>query len=196
MRTWKSIGFIALFLGSVSTAHADTITGDISIYSAVNPVGGDLGTATGVDFTGGAYILGDPAPTGTFEGAEGTGVSLRDLDLTTGSPTASSIATSYSSLPLWTFTYGGFTYSFSLTSLTIVSQTSGSLTITGTGVFTSSNPAIDSTTATWTFTASGGEAKLTISQSTPTTSVPESGSTLALFAVGLLGIAVLGRKLA
>jgi hypothetical protein len=193
MRIWKPAALLAICVATVSTAHADTITGDISIYSAIDAVGGDstLGTATGIDFRGSAFILDDPAPTGTFSGAEGTLVTLADFEF---KPTLSPSPVS----PLWAFAFGGFNYSFSLSSVVIVTQLTGFLSLEGTGLLTSSNPALEPTTATWTFTATAArDGKLTISPSvTSTTTVPEGGTTFSMLAFGLLGVGALRRRLA
>jgi len=88
----------------------------------------------------------------------------------------------------WHFTYGGNTYSFTLTSLISATTRAGSLAASGTGTIT-----VNSTTysATWAMNGSGSKFKYRISFITNT--VPDGGSAVALLGIALCGIEVTRR---
>ncbi len=97
--------------------------------------------------------------------------------------------------PLWSV--GGFT--FHLTGSAIALQTQNFLNITGTGFITSSG--FDTTAGTWSFTSSNSSgrdhASFTFAaNSGAVPNVPDSGSTVALLGVALLGVTALRAKLA
>jgi VPDSG-CTERM motif len=94
--------------------------------------------------------------------------------------------------PLWTV--GSF--SFDLTSSTIVSQTDFFLNVTGVG--TLSGPGFDPTPGTWSFTVANalGRTNETFGFQSDTAAglVPDGGTTAALLGLALAGIEVLRRK--
>lgn len=92
---------------------------------------------------------------------------------------------------LWSV--GGFT--FDLLTSTVLTQTANFLNITGTGIITGNG--FDPTVGTWAFStqnSSGGERTL-FSFSGDSTAVPDSGATVALVGLTLVGVEVLRRKL-
>lgn len=168
---------LAVVLGA-SPSQAAPITGSVSFSGGFEPTGGTgLADATGVD------ILGDTAfvscaltssCTGTYAGV--TGVVVADYHDFDFNPLGGSTA------PLWSFVFGGSTYTFDLLSVAIVEQTSVVLGLVGTGIL-QIDGALD-TLAKWSFsgdTSGGG-----VFSFSSTASVPEPASVL------LLGLALLG----
>jgi hypothetical protein len=88
---------------------------------------------------------------------------------------------------------GGFT--FDLLTSTIVTQNSGELTITGTGIV--SGNGFTPTAMDWSFTtqSSGGRRRATFSFSANGATVPDGGSAVALLGLALTGLEVLRRRL-
>ena len=94
--------------------------------------------------------------------------------------------------PLWTFMTGGNTYSFDLLTLSIDHQGNNTLNLSGMGDLNMTG--FDTTTGTWVFTAN--QAGGTFSFSSSDGAVPDGGSALILFGLGLGGLEALRRKLA
>jgi hypothetical protein len=94
--------------------------------------------------------------------------------------------------PLWTFMSGGNTYSFDLLTLSIDQQGGNTLLLSGTGDLNMTG--FDPTTGTWVFTANQGGGTFSFSSSDG--AVPDGGSALILFGLGLGGLEALRRKLA
>jgi hypothetical protein len=192
MRSGRIIACAALLLALLPfTAGASPITGELAIYSAVDPVGGGstLGTATGLDFVGPGVVLGFPAPDGAFAGTAGSAVTFQDFYF---SPTLSPAPV----IPLWQFSSGGVTFAFTLTSVRVVTQTAGFLLLDGSGVLTSSRAGLDPTLASWTFAAGSlRDGTFTVAPSaSKTETVPEGGSTLVMLGLGVLAVAALRLK--
>jgi len=177
---------LALALGSA--AHAAVITGKIDITSlnGVTLNTTSLLTATSVTFDKPTYAA-VGSSTGTFAaiGAVNAPVIMTGItwDFTTGVPINS----------FWTV--GGFT--FNLASSTVVpGQTKYFLQATGTGTITGPDgytPGI----GLWTFTttdASGGTAGTNQFTFTSSTAVPDSGTTMSLLGLSLLGLYGARRK--
>jgi hypothetical protein len=76
-------------------------------------------------------------------------------------------------------------FSFELTSSTIITQGSGGLHVAGSGIVSHAN--FTNTPGTWNFTTQDPSADSKFSFSAATASIPEA-STIALFAIGLLGM--------
>lgn len=97
-------------------------------------------------------------------------------------------------LALWSVTGGGETFTFNLSSSTIVNQTSSFLTVSGTGSMTGTGTTTYTTTpGTWFFSTQGSPVGGTFSWSSSTT-VPDGGTTMALFGFSLLGLYGARRK--
>jgi hypothetical protein len=90
---------------------------------------------------------------------------------------------------LWSV--AGFT--FDLLSSTVVTHTSGFLSIEGAGIV--SGNGFDPTAMTWSFTSQNKGGSTFSFSGTGATVVPDGGSALALLGVALVGIELLRRKL-
>ncbi len=99
--------------------------------------------------------------------------------------------------PLWSFTEAGSTYTFAISSLTVISQTSGFLNLSGYGLLSISNSIYTPTPGAWTFqitSASGlanGDGKFTASETNA--ALPDSGSSLLLLGIGICSLGALAR---
>ncbi len=87
---------------------------------------------------------------------------------------------------------GGNTYSFDLLTLSIDQQGNNTLMLSGTGDLNMTG--FDTTTGSWVFTANQGGGTFSFSSSNG--AVPDGGSALILFGLGLGGLETLRRKLA
>jgi VPDSG-CTERM motif len=181
--------------------NATPITGSLDIsYQAplvdlTHTATNSLLAATGAGAATGLVVAGDMAY-GTTVGAS---VSFNAFDW---NPVLNP-----SPVTLWSFTSGAGTYSFSLTNLLNVTQTSTFLNISGAGVF--SIAGVDSFTPTgglwsYTITSSNGVAntdgKFTATSSNSVlpagadTPVPDGGSTAVLIGLSFLGLGALARR--
>jgi hypothetical protein len=100
---------------------------------------------------------------------------------------------------LWKFTSGGRTYSFELDSVSILSQSSSFLNLSGMGVLaiTGSGPVYDDTPGNFTFaiTSSGPNSTMTLGFAASNSAVPDGGLTLSFLGLAMVGIEGLRRKL-
>jgi hypothetical protein len=197
MRRFVLLG--AFLIGSVSTAYAGPVTGQISIAGYAEAVGSSgMGAATGIQFATGSA--------GTFSGASG---GLTSFGAGTGSfaglacsnngggcgtiQNISNFATEPATTSFLTLTTGGPSVSFDLTTVEAVSHTSdaqgGSLVFTASGIldFSGYGP----TSGTFTFTADGSSVvpfSATLVAGAALPPVPEPAS-LSIFGVAVLGLA-------
>lgn len=172
------------FLGTASADHAsaDGITTTITFANPWVVVFGDGDYSTVTPFV----------TTATFNN-----FSFNNDDANGVAPPATLVAPV---IPLWTFMFGGDTYSFDLHALTL-----GAVTIDGAGNtamgFTGTGIAYINgvgSSATWALQGSGRNFSFTFNGATSSTSasgVPDGGATVALLGMGLVGIAALRRKL-
>ena len=167
------VAVVLVMLAWGRTAHADLITGEINFLGSwqaldcTQTIILDITQACAVDVTGDTATVFAGA-TGDFAGLDGQPADVYN-DFTFA-PTASVPVT-----PLWSV--GGFT--FDLLSMTVVTQTSSLLQLTGTGVI--SHSSYTPTSVDWEFQ---GTDVFDMRVFVNSTSVPES-STLLLFGTGL-----------
>lgn len=179
------------FLAITPAAHAAFISGSINFSSGA----------------GGGIILQDSAGNITTNLAAATGIQswlVPEVEEGSGSfdtvPDGTSVLFSQpwifnpstSMTPLWTIT-GPENFSFNLTSSVTSFQNGYFLAITGTGTFTGTN--YDPTPGTWLFTTQGVAAQSKFSWSSSAATVPDSGTTAALFGGSLLALCGIRRAL-
>jgi hypothetical protein len=101
-------------------------------------------------------------------------------------------------IPLWSFVFGGLTYSFDLTSISVARyQVLGQefLTLAGNGIARIEGPGsnYDPTGGIWSLTTQSGNGGSVLSFSAQT-NVPDGGSTLLLLGGALLGMVAVARR--
>lgn len=171
--------FLALAL-SATPSKAAAVNGSINFDGEATTNTGSLATATAFSSITGTFV--DPGTqTGTFASVpDYTTVSFTPFSFSAGGVT-----------PLWTFTIGNVTYSFDATSIVVETQNSTFLNIEGSGVayVTGDTAAVGH----WSITDTGNGPNFTFGEGT---SVPDSGATAALLALGVvaLGAAVYARR--
>ena len=185
----------ALALAAVTSVQAIPITGTIDMSGTANLDSTLLGSATkATSFT--AVTVGG-VPTGAYVGTFGDSVAWNGFGW---NPPTTPVN------PLWSFTDAGtgFTYSFNLATVGVVSQDNSFLNILGTGslTITGAGSPYDTTDGQWSFTISnpggGSHANFafTFANSQTGATVPDGGMTVILLGTGLAGLGLLRRKLA
>jgi hypothetical protein len=160
-------------------ATATLITGSISLSGQVQYDTADLNTADAITVWDNARVQNSSGTFGAI--AQNTLANFNvpwNFDPSTPRPS------------LWSV--GGFT--FDLLTSTIVNQGGGFLTITGTGIITSTNQAFDSTVGTWQFSSQDTSTRGKFIFTAGNTAVPEGGSALAMLGIGLVVIEALRRR--
>ncbi len=188
MKTFKTLLTVsALAVGALAAtgAQAVQITGGVSFGGQAAPNTGDWDTATAVDF-------GNSPPNATVNGGTGDYAGVTPLTtLATFSDFSFDPILSPSPVsPLWTFTFGGLTYSFELVSVTEnLTGDNDDLNLSGTGWL--SITGFDTTWGEWDFSGqqsgTGGLVAFSFSASNAAINVPEPGS-LLLLGLGLLAV--------
>ncbi len=179
---------VGAFALASTNAHAALVTGSITFTGGVmvEDVNGNLATdfttATQLDFLV-ANILssdGDFAVLGSSLSPPAETVTFNDFQF---SPVLSPSPVD----PLW----AAGDFEFDLENITIESQTSGFLSLAGTGTIL--NAAFDDTPGTWTFSTQNTSAGGVFSFSANSTAVPEP-STYAMFGIAFLGLGLVGYR--
>jgi hypothetical protein len=95
--------------------------------------------------------------------------------------------------PLWSFAFGGLTYSFDVKSMVSeFSNVTRTWNIAGTGI--AHVTGFDDTTGTFTFTLTNSGAAFSFASTATASKVPESGSTALLVGLCLVGMGLVARK--
>ena len=187
----------ALLLVSANGVSAALINGDIAFGTAVGAswtpadnalnTGGGITTANadGVIFNDGIDLSAtdEALVTGAFGDYVGTLGSFVDFNDFVFDPLAPNTQ-------LWTFSSGGNAYSFSMSTIAIVSQTSNSISLEGTGI--ASITGFDDTSGDFTITLNQNRQAFSFSSSA-TAVVPVPPAVL-LFGSGLLGVITIARR--
>jgi hypothetical protein len=161
-------------------AGATSITGGVSLGGQVTSDTGNVNT--GNTFTFGGVNVASVA--GSYASVPTTGM--------VGTPAVTQNPLTLGTLPimpLWTFSFGGKTYDFNLTSITEVDRhIASAITVTGFGTLQITG--FEDTFGSYTFTANnlGG----TFSFSSSNGAVPDGGTTITLLGAALSGLACVG----
>jgi VPDSG-CTERM motif len=182
-------------LVAVTSVQAIPIAGEIDMSGTANLNSTLLGSATKASSFGAVSVGG--VPTGSYVGTLGDSVNWNGFGW---NPATTPVN------PLWSFTDAGtgFTYSFNLATVGVVSQDNSFLNLLGTGTLTitGAGSPYDTTDGQWSFTISnpGGGAhanfSFTFANSQTGAGVPDGGMTVILLGTALAGLGLLRRKLA
>jgi hypothetical protein len=183
MKNLSKTIFAVLAIGALSSAlfsqqaQAIPINGIINLAGAVQ-LNGPFGTATAVTAWLNPHV--EAGSTGDFASIPvNTPVTMSAWQFSPSTPTPA----------LWSV--AGFT--FDLLSSTVVTHTSGFLSIDGTGIV--SGNGFDPTAMEWSFTSQNAGGSTFSFSATGVAGVPDGGSAVALLGLALVGIEVLRRKL-
>jgi VPDSG-CTERM motif len=166
------------------TAQAYAFSGSVFMMGSVQTKTSKGGINT-IKFGTNWKVLGAPAPDGVYTGSAGSKATLL-TSLSYNMTTLATTAPATIPFQLWTFMFGGNTYSFKLDNpLTAALSTSKQLLLGGTG--TAYINGRDASPAVWSLeSTSGGGFKFTATSST--SAVPDDGSAVALLGIALAGI--------
>jgi hypothetical protein len=174
-------------------AQAIPITGSIQFMGSATPSGASPGTPVAVHFTNPSWqTIGTTGVYSTLAIPNGTAATFNDFSFT-GDGLGAALSAGVS--PLWTFTLGATIFSFDLMKLTNGHTEPGSMSFTGSG--TAHITGFDDTLATIGFQGAGQNFNFQFSSSTTTSRgiVPETGTTMTLFGIALVGMVILRRQL-
>jgi hypothetical protein len=176
LSTFTHIGVGLLLALGANLARATPINGSINFDGTATVDTGNLATATAFTSIANAFV--DP---GTQTGSYSAVPNFTAATFNAFSFSASSVT------PLWTFTVGGITYSFSATSISVMTpRTSSFLNLSGTGI--ASITGFTDTAGTFTVTDTGNGPTFTFGQGTIVAGVPDSGTTAMLIALGFAAV--------
>jgi VPDSG-CTERM motif len=197
VRRSAAIAMVACF--GIVASQAIPINGSISFTGGAT-LNDALGSATGFTAFDNVAVLGG-FETGDYTALNGGGNFGGTLVFNTFN--FGSNILDPNPVTLWTVTAGGVTYSFSAASVSIVSQDSNFLNLSGTGTASISGGTYDPTAGTWSITGTAqGEKTLTFSASTIVAGssggggVPDGGTTVLMLGAAFSTLALLKKKLA
>ena len=168
---------LGLMTGIAARAEAAPITGSITFSGGLAAM--DFTTGTSIDMTS---ALVDCAVLNTCGGSYAVlnGQIIKDPTLTYNDFTFDPLPGPY--VPLWSFTFGGLTYSFDLLTATVDSRSDTGIVLSGTG--TAHITGFDDTPSIWSFSANQtGVYSFSSTNAVPT---PDGASTLLLLGGGLV----------
>lgn len=185
----KYLACIGMAFSLAVTVQATPISGTIDMGGTAILNNVALGSATAATSFTGVTVGG--IPTGNFAGTFGTSVAWSGFGWNPFVPPVPQ--------PLWSFVFAGKTFTFDLTSVTIVSQSNTFLNLLGGG--TLKETGFDNTSGAWSFTISNpnGDPHATFAftfANSQTANVPDGGTTVLLLGAALSGLALLRRKVA
>lgn len=181
-------------LGLAGTLQANQITGGLHMTGVATLDNADLGSAT--QATAFAGVTTQPlTASGSYFGILQDTVTFKPFSW---NPSSAPINT------LWSFADAGtgWTYTFDLATLSVASQSSSFLNITGDGTLniTGSGSPYTATSGSWSFTISnpGGASNSTFNFGfdSANNALPDGGTTVLLLGAALSGLALIRRKLA
>jgi hypothetical protein len=131
---------------------------------------------------------GAPNATGDFAGSQGSSVIMSGFQY---NPFTAPVT------PLWSFVFGGTTFSFDLNTASVVQNLNNFISISGSGIMYASGAITrDPTFGLFTLTATNTDGGFEFGFASETRAAPEGGSALALLGIALVGVEALRRKLA
>jgi hypothetical protein len=166
------------------------ITGSASFFGSTTASGPSSGGSTTIVFNPG-WIFVDG--TGTYAGIPQTSATFTPSFSFTGD--ATSVVLSAPITNFWSFTSGNNTYSFNLSALMNGHVQANTMSFTGTGTLFATG--YDPTPATFSMNGTGGQNfmfQLSFVTNTAN-STPDTGSTILLMSLGLIGLFVCRRRL-
>ena len=168
-----------------------TISGNLSFSGTTTINSGSFVTATKFLSFQDVFVGAASSLSGDYAGTSGAAVTVTPF--TWSPPTASTPLD-----PLWTFVFGGDTYSFDLNVLHLDYASPTGLLLSGLGTAIITGPGIDKidTSGTWDFSAQTlGQSSFTFSATTDVpASVSDGGSTVFLLGASMFGLAIFNRK--
>lgn len=190
---WFVAGAVAALVAFTATVQAVPINGSINFQGGTATLNGPVTTATAITAFGGSPSVNNNlgvAPTGAYAGTGNTAVTF----LSTGfqfSPTMIP-----SPVALWSFIFGGNTYSFSLTSVISSVGVGPTLNLAGAGILSISGGVYQDTVGTWTFSTTGtGPATYGFVAGNTAVPTPDGGTTVMLLGAAISGLCLLRKKM-
>lgn len=172
-------------------AWAIKITGKVDMVGTLNLNSASLATATGVTSFGPAVVI--PTPNGAFIGTSGSAVTFSPFSW---NPQSTPV------VPLWSFTSGGWTYTFNLSTISFVTQNSSFVNLAGSGTLSiiGGGSPYDATAGDWTFTitSAGPDPDFRfgfVSSTAASPQAPDGGMTVVLFGLALMAVEGIRRAL-
>lgn len=189
MRATRVLVSVVLLVVCGSSTFAGEISGEIHFGGGLQTNSNDLENATFLDFSS-AFVLSEPAPTGSFAGMGFTSATFSDFQFSPVLNPVSGNAGSQSIDPLW----AAGDFEFRLDTVSIDVQNATTLGLSGTGIVTyvgsDSSAGFDPTAASWVFSAQSNGDQIFFSFSANSATVVGAGAipepaTLGIVSLGL-----------